>query len=116
MLRRLGRTDEADKYLEEARETRDEYLKKYPRWLEPDQDDELVVFDQMVSMWAGRFTGPMKQKLEVAVGAATEESVTSPTMGVQALSSDEATLQGDLDESGLVDNVAPLTLQTRQTL
>ena len=58
---------------------RDEYLAKYPQWLKEDKDDELVVFDQMVCLWAGRYTGNLKQKtgsqpLPVRAGSSTSET------------------------------------------
>ena len=44
-----------------AGETRERFMKEYPQYLPP-MDDEEAVFDQMVSIWSGRFTGKMKQK------------------------------------------------------
>ncbi len=35
-------------------------MKEYPEYL-PKTDDEEAIFDQMVSIWAGRFTGKLKQ-------------------------------------------------------
>ena len=64
VLRRLGRTDEAEKQLIQARMVRDEFLLKYPQWLREDKDDELVVFDQMCCLWSGRKTGRLKQNIE----------------------------------------------------
>ena len=60
-MHRLGREEEAETLLAQARAVRDRYLVKYPQWLKEDKDDEMVVFDQMVCLWAGRFTGKLKQ-------------------------------------------------------
>ena len=55
-----------------ARTTRKRFMKEYPGYL-PQTDDEEAVFDQMVSIWSGRFTGKMKQKLpDIAEPAASK--------------------------------------------
>jgi hypothetical protein len=64
VLKQLGRNAAAEGYLSQAQATRDRFLKEYPQWLKADKDDELVVFDQMVCLWAGRYTGKLKQKTE----------------------------------------------------
>ena len=69
-LHGLNKPEEAEKHLKSARKVRDRYLKQYPQWLKEDEDgDELVVFDQMVSIWAGRYTGKMKQPSPVVASA-----------------------------------------------
>ena len=74
VLGRLGREEEAESQLKQARAIRDKYLAKYPKWLKEDEDDELVVFDQMVCLWAGRYTGRLKQKLDNQVPVPTTNS------------------------------------------
>lgn len=61
VLQQLGRGKEAEIQLQQARVVRDRYLAKYPHWLTEDPNDELAVFDQMVCMWSGRYTGGLKQ-------------------------------------------------------
>lgn len=58
---------------------RDQYLAKYPQWLKTDSDNELVVFDQMVCMWSGRYTGKLKQKPEGLNLPGAVESTTAET-------------------------------------
>ena len=61
VLEKLGEKEEAEKLAKAARKTRERYMKEYPYYL-PDTMDDEAVFDQMVSIWSGRFTGKMKQK------------------------------------------------------
>ena len=60
VLEKLGDNSEAEKQRTSARKTRDRFLRDYPAYL-PITDDDEAVFDQMVSIWAGRFTGNLKQ-------------------------------------------------------
>lgn len=60
VLQRLNKPDEAESYAKEATKTRQIFLKRYSDQLNDDPDEE-VVFDQMVSLWAGRFTGKLKE-------------------------------------------------------
>ena len=58
VLKRLGKYDDATKVLKDARLARDQLLKENEDYLQYDEDrDELEIFDQICSMWAGRFTG-----------------------------------------------------------
>ena len=59
VLKRLNKLDEAEPYAKEASKTRQIFLKRFPDQLN-DNPNEEVVFDQMVSLWAGRFTGKLK--------------------------------------------------------
>lgn len=58
VLDKLGKPADAAKYYKEAAKVRDRYIKMYPDYLRPDPDD-LVVFDQMVCLWGGRFSGAL---------------------------------------------------------
>jgi hypothetical protein len=58
-LKQLDKTDEADSYAKEASKTRRIFLQRYSDQLNDDPDED-VVFDQMVSPWAGRFTGKLR--------------------------------------------------------
>ena len=60
VLDKIGEKEEAQKMYQIATDTRLKFMKKYPKYL-PQTDGEEVVFDQMVSVWSGRFTGKMKQ-------------------------------------------------------
>ena len=60
VLEKLGENSEAEKQRNAARKTRERFMKEYPAYLAITDDDE-AVFDQMVSIWAGRFTGKLKQ-------------------------------------------------------
>ena len=60
VLDKLGEKGEAEKQRTAARKTRERYMKEYPEYLDK-ADGEEAVFDQMVSIWAGRFTGKLKQ-------------------------------------------------------
>lgn len=60
VLDNLGEKAEAQKQRTAARRTRERFMKEYPEYLPKEADDE-TVFDQMVSIWAGRFTGKLKQ-------------------------------------------------------
>ncbi|KAF2446062.1 hypothetical protein P171DRAFT_519658 [Karstenula rhodostoma CBS 690.94] len=106
VLRRRGQTAKANQYLQEARNVRDRYLRMYPQWLEVDPDNELGVFDQMVCMWSGRFTGPMKQKLETSA---------SSVMTGTTLQGSKSPLQSAVGSFPIAEEVASLTLQSRQT-
>lgn len=59
VLEKLGKKSEAEKQRNAARKTREWFVKDYPEYL-PKTDDDEAVFDQMVSIWAGRFTGKLK--------------------------------------------------------
>lgn len=60
VLSQLGSMEESKTLLDEALTTKDYFIQQYPQHIKPDTDD-LVVFDQMVSLWAGRFTGKLAQ-------------------------------------------------------
>lgn len=60
VLEKLGENCEAEKQRTPARKTRERFMKEYSAYL-PITDDGEAVFDQMVSIWAGRFTGKLKQ-------------------------------------------------------
>lgn len=60
VLEKLGENSEAEKQRTAARRTRERFLKSYPAYF-PITDDDEAVFDQMVSIWDGRFTGKLKQ-------------------------------------------------------
>lgn len=60
VLERLGEQVEADKQRDMASNTRKRFMKEYSEYL-PQTGDEEAVFDQMVSIWSGRFTGKLKQ-------------------------------------------------------
>lgn len=68
VLKRRNKTDEAKKYAEAASRTRRIFLDRYPDQLWDDPDEE-VVFDQMVSLWAGRFTGKLKDGIADTSGS-----------------------------------------------
>ena len=53
ILEKLGENSEAEKQRNAARKTRERFIR--------DSDHGEAVFDQMVSIWAGRFTGKLKQ-------------------------------------------------------
>lgn len=58
VLEALGKHDEAVEELKLARLARDQLLKENEGYLHYDpQRDELEIFDQLCSMWAGRSTG-----------------------------------------------------------
>lgn len=62
LLRHLGKIEEANHELEKACTTRDQLEKEHRGQLpQPDPNNPLAIFDQMCSMWAGRFTGKIKQ-------------------------------------------------------
>ena len=60
VLDKLGDKSEAKKQRASAMKTQGRFLRDYPAYL-PITDDDEAVFDQMVSIWAGRFTGKLKQ-------------------------------------------------------
>lgn len=60
VLEKLGEESKAEKQRMAAKKTRDRFMKDYEDYL-PVTDDDEAVFDQMVSVWAGRFTGKLKQ-------------------------------------------------------
>ena len=60
VLEKLGDMAEAEKQRASAMKTKDHFLRDYQAYL-PKIDDDEAVFDQMVSIWAGRFTGKLKQ-------------------------------------------------------
>ena len=60
VLEKLGENSEAEKQRNAARKTRERFMKDYPAYL-PRTDHDEAIFDQMVSIWAGRFTGKLKQ-------------------------------------------------------
>ncbi|KAG8533100.1 uncharacterized protein KY384_001883 [Bacidia gigantensis] len=62
VLEQLGEKTEAAKQRELSRKTMLRFMERYPRYLPQTPDDEESVLDQMVSIWAGRFTGKMVQK------------------------------------------------------
>jgi len=58
-----GKTDDAALELKRAQTVRDYLLKNCEGYfVDPDPENELAAFDQMCSMWAGRFTGRIAQK------------------------------------------------------
>ena len=57
---KLGDKSGAEKQRASAMKTQHRFLRDYPAYL-PKTDDDEAVFDQMVSIWAGRFTGKLKQ-------------------------------------------------------
>ncbi|KAL9103692.1 MAG: hypothetical protein Q9163_001286 [Psora crenata] len=62
VLKSLGKIDEARTELERAHTIRDQVKIECGDYLsEPDPSNELAIFDQMCSMWAGRFTGKIMQ-------------------------------------------------------
>jgi len=60
ILEKQGRQGEADEQRKAALAIRDSYLKRFPQYLKSDNDD-MVVFDQMVCLWGGRFSGGLAQ-------------------------------------------------------
>lgn len=60
VLEKLGGNAEAEKQRNAARKTRERFMEEYPAYL-PVTDDEEAVFDQIISIWAGLFTGKLKQ-------------------------------------------------------
>ena len=60
VLEKFGEKSEAEKQRTAAMKTRERFMKDYSAYLPTTADDE-AVFDQMVSIWAGRFTGKLKQ-------------------------------------------------------
>ena len=60
VLEKFGEKIEAEKQRTAARKTRERFMKDYPAYLLITDDDE-AIFDQMVSIRAGRFTGKLKQ-------------------------------------------------------
>lgn len=60
VLEKLGEKSEAEKQRNAARKTRERFMQDYQGYLPRTGDDE-AVFDQMVSIWVGRFTGKLKQ-------------------------------------------------------
>ena len=60
VLEKLGDTSEAKKQRNAAKKTQERFVKDYPAY-HPATDDDEAVFDQMVSIWAGQFTGKLKQ-------------------------------------------------------
>lgn len=56
VMKDQGRFEEAEKYLSEARSLKEHLLSEGSCGVTMD-DDEAVVFDQMVTCWAGRFGG-----------------------------------------------------------
>jgi hypothetical protein len=65
VLKRPKKDEEAEIRGKEASRTRRLYLKRFSDQLTDDPDEE-VVFDQMVSLWAGRFTGKLKNGIDQA--------------------------------------------------
>lgn len=62
VLKSLGKDEEASAEVKAAYTTRDQLKKECEGYLhDPDPDNELAIFDQMCSMWAGRFTGKIAQ-------------------------------------------------------
>lgn len=61
VLSRLGHAEDSERSFVAARKVRDRFIKEFPQYLALESEDELAVFDQMVSIWAGRFTGKLKQ-------------------------------------------------------
>lgn len=58
VLKSLGKNDEAGAEKKAAHTIRDQLKKECEGYLrDPDPDNEFAIFDQMCSMWAGRFTG-----------------------------------------------------------
>lgn len=62
VLDKLDHKAEAEAYKKEAKKTMLRFMKEYADYLPQNPDDEEAILDQMVSVWAGRFTGKMKQK------------------------------------------------------
>ena len=60
VLEKLGNNEGAKKHLSEARRVSDRFLQQYSQYLRTSPDD-LVVFDQMVCLWGGRFSGKLDQ-------------------------------------------------------
>lgn len=62
MLKKLGKEKEAEEVLDEARKTRDELMEAYPEYLamENPMRDRMEIYDEMCSMFAGRFTGRIR--------------------------------------------------------
>ena len=60
VLEKLGEESDAEKQRNAAKKTRDRFMEDYEDYL-PATDNYEAVFDQMVSIWAGRFTGKLKQ-------------------------------------------------------
>lgn len=61
LLHTLGEHDEAEIHAKEAYSIRDEMLSKHSEYLRDDGGDEMVVFDRMIPIWAGRFTGGLSK-------------------------------------------------------
>ena len=61
ILQQLEKHEEADEQYGDAKRVKEYLLKKHPEYLK-DDPNELVVYDQMVSFWAGRFTGKTHYK------------------------------------------------------
>lgn len=59
VLKQRGKMNEAESFAAEASRVRRTFLREYPDQL-IDNAEEEVVFDQMVSLWAGRFTGKLR--------------------------------------------------------
>ena len=72
VLERLGKHDQAAEELQIARMARDQLVKENEGYLSFDQgEDELKIFDQLCSMWAGRFTGKVARMREESDAART---------------------------------------------
>ena len=50
VLGKLGRDEDSQKSLVAARKVRNRFMEKYPQYLPMESQDELAVFDQMVSI------------------------------------------------------------------
>jgi hypothetical protein len=59
------RREEANSLAQQAEKTKRKFLEDYPKWLH-DSEDDLEVYDQMCCMWAGRYTGKLKDGAEKA--------------------------------------------------
>lgn len=68
VLKSLGKHEQAADALKLARLARDQLLKENEGYIHYDQEkDELEIFDQLCSMWAGRFTGKIARMQERSV-------------------------------------------------
>jgi hypothetical protein len=60
VLRSLGDTEAAEHYAKEAAKTKEELVDKYPKYLRFTYSDDQEVFDQMISILAGRMSARPK--------------------------------------------------------
>ena len=75
ILQEMGEHAEAMTHKTRAEEIRNRMMKAYPEYLKEYPDNEVALYDQMISIWSGRCTYRMKEGTAVTAVKSKQETL-----------------------------------------